>query len=101
MLACFFGNCQPVRSAMHAQMVISHAPLWRPACAHRPPEACMVTGSKRQQPRIELEPSPWLEYAGRWGSTVDAPAQQEWFARAENPVSRSWLAQVRPASPAL
>lgn len=37
----------------------------------------------------------WLAYAGRWGSTVDAPAQQEWFRRAENPVSRTWLQTVR------
>ena len=33
-------------------------------------------------------------YKGRWGSTVEAPAQQEWFAKAENPVSRSFLKQV-------
>ena len=37
----------------------------------------------------------WLAYAGRWGSTVEAPAQQEWFRRAENPVSRTWLQTVR------
>ncbi len=41
------------------------------------------------------EAAPWLEYKGRWGSTVEAPAQQEWFAKAENPVSRSFLKQVR------
>ena len=58
--------------------------------------ACTGAGGRR--PRIEREPSPWLEYAGRWGSTVEAPAQQEWFARAENPVSRSWLAQARAGS---
>lgn len=38
---------------------------------------------------------PWLAYKGKWGSTVEAPALQEWFAKAENPVSRSWLAQAR------
>lgn len=28
---------------------------------------------------------------GKWGSTVVAPALQEWFEGAENPVSRTWL----------
>ena len=41
------------------------------------------------------EAAPWLEYKGRWGSSVEAPAQQEWFAKAENPVSRSFWKQVR------
>ena len=58
-----------------------------------------VTG-KGVQVQLENGPAPWLSYEGKWGSTVEAPALQEWFARAENPVSRSWLAQVslRPDS---
>ncbi|KAK9812839.1 hypothetical protein WJX72_004577 [[Myrmecia] bisecta] len=36
----------------------------------------------------------WLAFEGRWGSTVVAPALQDWFARAENPISRTWLQQV-------
>ena len=41
------------------------------------------------------EPNPdWLQYGGKWGSTVVAPALQEWFAGAENPVSRTWLQTV-------
>ena len=55
--------------------------------AGRPP-----AGQRRR--RAAPEDAEWLEYGGRWGSTVEAPAQQEWFARAENPVSRSWLQQV-------
>ncbi|CAL5225933.1 g8728 [Coccomyxa viridis] len=46
------------------------------------------------QRAIVKEAAPWLEYKGRWGSTVEAPAQQEWFAKAENPLSRSFLKQV-------
>ena len=38
--------------------------------------------------------APWLAFEGRWGSTVVAPALQDWFCRAEHPVSRSWLDQV-------
>jgi len=37
---------------------------------------------------------PWLQYGGKWGSTVVAPALQEWFEGAENPVSRTWLQTV-------
>lgn len=50
----------------------------------------------RDKPEVQLkrEATPWLAYEGKWGSTVEAPALQEWFARAENPVSRAWLAQV-------
>lgn len=33
---------------------------------------------------------------GKWGSTVVAPALQEWFAGAENPVSRTWLQVALP-----
>ena len=44
---------------------------------------------------VERAAPPWLAFEGRWGSTVDAPAQQEWFRRAENPVSRTWLQTVR------
>ena len=49
---------------------------------------------KGEQVHLERGPAPWLSYEGKWGSTVEAPALQEWFARAENPVSRSWLAQA-------
>lgn len=31
---------------------------------------------------------------GKWGSTVVAPALQEWFAAAENPVSRTLLQTI-------
>ena len=44
--------------------------------------------------QLKQDRAPWLAFEGRWGSTVEAPALQEWFAKAENPVSRSWLAQV-------
>lgn len=47
------------------------------------------------QVQLQHGPAPWLAYKGKWGSTVDAPALQEWFAKAENPVSRSWLAQAK------
>lgn len=56
----------------------------------RPP--LPIAGKQRT---IVKEAAPWLEYKGRWGSTVEAPAQQEWFAKAEHPVSRSFLKQVR------
>ncbi|KAL3140806.1 hypothetical protein ABBQ32_005349 [Trebouxia sp. C0010 RCD-2024] len=46
------------------------------------------------QVQLQHGPAPWLAYKGKWGSTVEAPALQEWFAKAENPVSRSWLAQI-------
>lgn len=51
----------------------------------------------QNKPEVQLQQdaAPWLAYEGKWGSTVEAPALQEWFARAEHPVSRSWLAQVR------
>lgn len=45
-------------------------------------------------PSSVMQPSPWLAYEGRWGSSVLAPATQDWFFRAENPVSRTWLQQV-------
>ena len=48
-----------------------------------------------EQVQLQQGPAPWLTYKGKWGSTVEAPALQEWFAKAENPVSRSWLAQAR------
>ena len=44
--------------------------------------------------QLQQDAAPWLAYEGKWGSTVEAPALQEWFARAEHRVSRSWLAQV-------
>lgn len=48
-----------------------------------------------QEIRTVLQPNPpWLQYGGKWGSTVVAPALQEWFAGAENPVSRTWLQTV-------
>ncbi len=56
----------------------------------------MPTGSRRRQPQVLFEDAPWLGYEGRWGSSVVAPALQEWFARAEHPVSRTWLDQVPP-----
>jgi uncharacterized membrane protein YgcG len=44
---------------------------------------------------LRHDPGPeWLYYGGKWGSTVQAPALQEWFAGAENPVSRTWLQTV-------
>ena len=48
------------------------------------------------QVQVELltGPAPWLAYEGKWGSSVEAPALQDWFARAEHPVSRSWLVQA-------
>lgn len=46
-------------------------------------------------PRALCEDAPWLEFGGRWGSSVVAPALQEWYFRAEHPVSRTWLDQVR------
>ena len=51
----------------------------------------------QQDVQVQLQHglTPWLAYKGKWGSTVEAPALQEWFAKAENPVSRSWLAQAR------
>ncbi|KAL0028666.1 hypothetical protein WJX79_009247 [Trebouxia sp. C0005] len=50
----------------------------------------------QERPKVQLQqdPAAWLAYEGKWGSTVEAPALQEWFARAEHPVSRSWLVQV-------
>ncbi|KAK9838553.1 hypothetical protein WJX81_007080 [Elliptochloris bilobata] len=53
---------------------------------------CAARGGARV--RVERAAPGWLAYAGRWGSTVEAPAQQEWFRRAENPVSRTWLQTV-------
>ncbi|CAL8466419.1 g5955 [Coccomyxa elongata] len=47
-----------------------------------------------QRPAAAYESAEWLDYGGRWGTTVEAPAKQDWFARAENPVSRTWLQQV-------
>ena len=55
----------------------------------------MCSAATGKQRSILREAAPWLEYKGRWGSSVEAPAQQEWFAKAENPVSRSFLKQVR------
>lgn len=52
------------------------------------------TRSEKVHVRLKQDPAPWLAYEGRWGSTVEAPAMQEWFAKAENPVSRPWIAQV-------
>jgi hypothetical protein len=54
----------------------------------------VVAAGEGQRPRAVREPAEWLGYEGRWGSTVEAPAKQEWFACAENPVSRTWLQQV-------
>ncbi len=51
-------------------------------------------GQDRPEVQLRQDPAAWLAYEGKWGSTVEAPALQEWFARAEHPVSRSWLAQV-------
>ncbi|KAK9902691.1 hypothetical protein WJX75_002901 [Coccomyxa subellipsoidea] len=51
-------------------------------------------GTEGRQPAAAFEPAKWLNYSGRWGTTVEAPARQDWFARAENPVSRTWLQQV-------
>ena len=51
-------------------------------------------GVAGQRPAAAYEEAEWLDYGGRWGTTVEAPAKQEWFARAENPVSRTWLQQV-------
>ena len=44
--------------------------------------------------QAHLEPAPWLAFEGMWGSSVVAPALQDWFYRAENPVTRTWLEQV-------
>ena len=62
--------------------------------------AACVGHIARDKPEVQLkrEATPWLAYEGKWGSTVEAPALQEWFARAENPVSRAWLAQVSSLS---
>jgi hypothetical protein len=44
---------------------------------------------------LRHDPEPdWLKYGGKWGSTVQAPALQEWFVGSENPVSRTWLQTV-------
>ena len=56
--------------------------------------AAVHTNSEKVHVRLKQDPTPWLAYEGRWGSTVEAPAMQEWFAKAENPVSRPWIAQV-------
>ena len=44
--------------------------------------------------QVERQDAPWLNYEGKWGGDVEAPQKQEWFARAENPVSRTWIQQV-------
>ena len=54
----------------------------------------MHTQSQDVGVQLRQDRAPWLAFEGRWGSTVEAPALQEWFAKAENPVSRSWLAQA-------
>ncbi|KAK9857191.1 hypothetical protein WJX84_004091 [Apatococcus fuscideae] len=56
-------------------------------------DAC---GAEGPPPDVEVvrDPAVWLGYEGRWGSSVVAPQLQEWFERAENPVSRTWLQQV-------
>ena len=59
------------------------------------PQRDMCSVATGKQRSILREAAPWLEYKGRWGSSVEAPAQQEWFAKAENPVSRSFWKQVR------
>ena len=53
---------------------------------------CWLSCSAEQ---AHMEPAPWLAFEGMWGSSVVAPALQDWFYRAEHPVSRSWLEQVR------
>eukprot|EP00891_Asterochloris_glomerata_P006031 jgi/Astpho2/6031/Aster-03988 len=53
-----------------------------------------VSGQSPSDIVVEQQPCPWLDYLGRWGSTVEAPALQEWFAKAEHPISRTWLQQV-------
>ena len=66
--------------------------------AGKPVNGSYNTGHITQQGvpvQLQHGPTPWLAYKGKWGSTVEAPALQEWFAKAENPVSRSWLAQAR------
>lgn len=50
--------------------------------------------SNHQRKQVERQNAPWLKYEGKWGSTVEAPQRQEWYARAENPVSRTWLQQI-------
>ena len=56
-----------------------------------------MTGGLRDAPvQACVEPAPWLAFEGMWGSSVVAPALQDWFYRAENPVSRTWLEQVGP-----
>ena len=50
--------------------------------------------------QVERQDAPWLRFEGKWGSTVEAPQRQEWYVRAENPVSRTWIQQVSfPSAP--
>lgn len=44
--------------------------------------------------KLVRDPAVWLGYEGKWGSSVVAPQLQEWYERAENPVSRTWLQQA-------
>lgn len=51
--------------------------------------------SKFPDMQVLRENAAWLQFTGKWGSTVEAPQKQEWYIRAENPVSRTWLQQVK------
>ena len=59
--------------------------------------SCFLPAGVRGAPqdvKLVRDPAIWLGYQGRWGSSVVAPQLQEWFQRAENPVSRTWIQQV-------
>ena len=46
---------------------------------------------------MERQEAPWLKFEDKWRSTIETPQRQEWYVRAENPVSRTWLHQVSKA----
>ncbi|KAK9865699.1 hypothetical protein WJX84_005878 [Apatococcus fuscideae] len=58
--------------------------------------AYTARGLKEPSPSVKVvrDSAAWLGYEGKWGSSVVAPQLQEWYERAENPVSRTWLQQV-------
>ena len=80
-------RCSPWRPVVHYRGHQHDAALGCP-CPQR------STGLTCSAMQAGLEPAPWLAFEGRWGSSVVAPALQDWFYRAENPVTRTWLEQV-------
>ncbi len=58
-------------------MQLSHDAVCDTAMRGRHRRAAQYVGGRVQ---VSLDPQPpWLRYKGKWGSTVVAPALQEWY----------------------